>query len=340
MDKVTEFVEITPSHENYLRAVVLFGRNVASYKFALAKSLIDLAGQGYEKVTLEELAVPFSRHLCAHLLDSPKQATSASSRFLNACRKFNEGAISQDELQLTTAKLGFNNVIDAFHVVGSRNISLRFFVDERNTFTGGIRLTNELHELATSRGDQALLEVESRWRLVETAWELGIANSLMEYDPTNGLLVPSSIRRKNLASAKDTLNGYQKGACFYCYRAIGTTTDQKDLAEIDHLFPHVLMRRGLTNDLDQIWNLVLACVDCNRGVAGKFDSTPSKTYVERLAKRNDYLIESNLPIKQTLILQTGKTPSERRAFLQSKLDLALTHHPGIWETASLENPNF
>lgn len=39
---MSEFYEIEPSLENYWRAVILFGRNVASYKFALAKSLYDL----------------------------------------------------------------------------------------------------------------------------------------------------------------------------------------------------------------------------------------------------------------------------------------------------------
>lgn len=38
---MSEFYEIEPSLENYWRAVILFGRNVASYKFALAKSLYD-----------------------------------------------------------------------------------------------------------------------------------------------------------------------------------------------------------------------------------------------------------------------------------------------------------
>lgn len=32
---MSEFYEIEPSLENYWRAVILFGRNVASYKFAL-----------------------------------------------------------------------------------------------------------------------------------------------------------------------------------------------------------------------------------------------------------------------------------------------------------------
>ncbi len=36
---VDRFISVTPTTENYPRGVVLFGRNVASYKFALAKSL-------------------------------------------------------------------------------------------------------------------------------------------------------------------------------------------------------------------------------------------------------------------------------------------------------------
>ncbi len=38
-DKTLEFSASTPTPENYFRSIVLFGRNVASYKFALAKTL-------------------------------------------------------------------------------------------------------------------------------------------------------------------------------------------------------------------------------------------------------------------------------------------------------------
>ena len=37
------FLEVSPSREDYWRSVVLFGLNVASYKFALAKSLLEIA---------------------------------------------------------------------------------------------------------------------------------------------------------------------------------------------------------------------------------------------------------------------------------------------------------
>jgi len=167
--RVSEFIEATPTPQNYLRSIVLFGRNVASYKFALAKSLFDIGGTGVEVVTLEDLATPFSRHLCEHLKEAPRQATSPSTSFLDTCRNFNEGSIDENQLRSATVALGFNNVIDAFHVVGPGEIPMRFFLDERKDSTKGIRLTDELLTLAEKHGQQGLAEVEARWRLVETA---------------------------------------------------------------------------------------------------------------------------------------------------------------------------
>lgn len=54
-----EFLERQRTPENYWRAVILFGQNVASCKFALAKSLIDLSERGQDLIKLEDLAEPF-----------------------------------------------------------------------------------------------------------------------------------------------------------------------------------------------------------------------------------------------------------------------------------------
>ena len=74
MDKsgIEEFKEQYPSLESYWRSIILFGRNVASYKFALAESLLDIVPTGQTVITLEELADPFSKHLCRHIAKSPK----------------------------------------------------------------------------------------------------------------------------------------------------------------------------------------------------------------------------------------------------------------------------
>src|SRR5262249_37215377 len=140
------------------RSVVLRGANVASYKFALAKSVLTLAESGATLASLEMLAVPFSHEICTHLKEVDTQATSAGSRFLDACRHFNAGRITHAELVETTVLLGFNNVIDAFHVVDRADVSTRFFHDERQKSLRGIRFTDELVQLASESDSKSPLE--------------------------------------------------------------------------------------------------------------------------------------------------------------------------------------
>jgi hypothetical protein len=129
---MTDFLAKSPTLDSNWRAVVLFGRNVTSYKFALAKTLLEIADRADDRVALEDLAAPFARHLCEHLGRVDKQATSRSSQFLEACRPFNKGELPEEKLVQTTVRLGFNNVIDAFHVVSAGPVPVRFFVNERN----------------------------------------------------------------------------------------------------------------------------------------------------------------------------------------------------------------
>ena len=72
---------------------------------------------------LDDLAVPFAGAVCRHLALAGTQARSSSSRFLEACRKHNRGETTIDELRAQTVRHGFENVFDAFHVVGSGKIA-------------------------------------------------------------------------------------------------------------------------------------------------------------------------------------------------------------------------
>jgi hypothetical protein len=81
------FLAAHPSLEDCRRAIVLSGRNVASYKFSLAKALLELKTPSGRLIKLDELAEPFSRHICDHLRSTEKQGTFSSSKFLEACRK-------------------------------------------------------------------------------------------------------------------------------------------------------------------------------------------------------------------------------------------------------------
>jgi hypothetical protein len=55
--EVQRFIDSTPTLENYWRAIILFGRNLASYKFALAKSLLEMKHARNDLIPVEELEV-------------------------------------------------------------------------------------------------------------------------------------------------------------------------------------------------------------------------------------------------------------------------------------------
>lgn len=317
---VARFTQEVPSVESNWRAIVLFGQNVASYKFALAEALLEL-GRGPEAVSLDELAVPFATQVASHLKANDKQGTFQRSKFLDACRGYNRGEVSADALREQTVQLGFNNVIDAFHVVDQSEVATRFFTDERRT-GGGIRLTEPLHILATEARAELHGEVEARWRLVETAWGLNLPRQLLtvEFEPTNdSLVVPR--RRTNITGARAALNGYQKGHCFYCFDAIHIASGAERLCQVDHLFPWSLGTVVGGAPVDGVWNLVLACARCN-GWHEKSDRPPAATYVERLHRRNEFLIASHHPLRPTLLDQTGDTVGERVRTLQRALSEA------------------
>jgi hypothetical protein len=324
---MTTFTEVQPSLENYWRAIILFGRNVASYKFGLAKSLLEVAQGSQTFLPLSRLALPFARHIAAHLKNADKQATSRSSQFLDVCRRFNKGEVTEERLAEATARLGFNNVIDAFHVVGNGEIGVRFFTDERGGPKKGVRLTDDFMRLTEQYQHRNLpYEVEARWRLVETAWQLNLPRNtlVVAYDSGAKLLIAEDrlLRRTSIAPCRDALNGYQKGKCFYCFGDVSLVEGAADLADVDHFFPHRLKGFRVADPVDGVWNLVLACQACNRGVEGKSGLLPQVRYLDRLHRRNEYLIDSHHPLRETLRLQTGLSEQSRHAFLQRAHDRA------------------
>jgi len=332
---MTSFVESNPELESYWRVIILLGRNSASYKFALAQTLLGL-DKNRSTFSLDELAEPYAKKICRHLELADRQGTSTSSKFLSVCRDFNNGNASQDELIKGTVSLGFANVIDAFHIVNQEETQERFFIDDRKN-SNGIILTDELFKIREQAQFGNLLpEVEARWRLVETAWDLGISPNLLQvtFDETSlGLYVPvDTSRRVDITSSRDALNGYQKGKCFYCGKDISIEISSQNLADIDHFFPHILKEFDEFSvvNIDGVWNLVLSCVSCNRGPDGKFARVPEVVYLERLYRRNEYLISSHHPLRETLINQTGKSAALRRQFLQLMDRMAINHLIHRW----------
>jgi hypothetical protein len=96
-----------PSLESQWSALILFGKNSATYKFAFAKSLLELVNKETTKISLTELSQPFSKNIIEHLKENDKQGNSKSSSFLNVCRSHIKGEISDAELWSKTEKLDY-----------------------------------------------------------------------------------------------------------------------------------------------------------------------------------------------------------------------------------------
>lgn len=345
MIDINKFQETKPNNENYWRSIVLFGRNVASYKFALAKSLLELMPHGKSILTLEDLAEPFSRNICEHIEKEPKQITSNSSRFLETCKGYNDGTIDKNELLETTIRLGFNNVIDAFHIVNNEELPQRFYQKDYSAASRKIILTDSFYQLGeTLHHEDLILEAEARWRLVESAWRLGLSRNLIHvhYDHEYQELYTMDVdrRRTDVTSAKDALNGYQKGKCFYCFDDITLDRGHPHSCDVDHFFPHILGTYQKQTNYDGIWNLVLACSKCNRGNEGKFSKIPKLKYLERLHRRNEFLISSHHPLRDTLMRQSGAREEDRRRFLQYHFDEGTSHLIFQWETPLVGEESF
>lgn len=324
---LSHFLSVQPTVANRWRAIILFGRNSASYKFALAHALLELGVRDNDLITLEELAVPYAKHICRHLSQARRQGTNLSSTFLDVCKQHLADGLDDQALWDNAVRLGFANVIDAFHNLGGLEDHTRFFVDERRT-NKGIRVTEQFQQLASSVSSTDLQqEVEARWRLVETAWELGLSVPLIEHEANEARLVARTDKgRIDVTSCRDALNGYQKGHCFYCSKSISVVSLDADLAHVDHFIPFKLSAM-LNINLNGVWNLVLACQECN---LMKSDLVPVGQFAERLYQRNEFLIVSHHPLKETLMAQTGTSSRARATFIGTWYAEAVRSRIATW----------
>ena len=107
-------------------------------------------------------------------------------------------------------------------------------------------------------------------------------------------------RRTAITGARGALNGYQKGACFYCYSPVSTGESSAGQAQVDHVFAWSIGPEVGGGPVDGVWNLVLACARCN----GWHE------------KSDEFLIASQHPLRPTLIAQTGSSVGDRAQTLR------------------------
>jgi len=130
------------------------------------------------------------------------------------------------------------------------------------------------------------------------------------------------MRRVNVSSVRDSLNGYQKGKCFYSMLDISINPLTGSMCHVDHFLPHAnkLEHERHGANINGVWNLVLLDSKIHEDKGTKI---PEVRFLERLYKRNEYYIESKHPLAETIINQTGSTSTDRQRFLELQYNVAL-----------------
>lgn len=338
------------------RTIILYGANTASYKFALGQALLELPIEKRSFVRLDELAVPFYKHMVQHVLSGKKQTSANSSKYLYACQLFSEGKLTEDEIIALTVSTGFQYVIDAFPKLKKEyGQGAQFYTKSVIDNVKGITIDDSLYRLRElAQASNLSEEVEGRWNLVESSWDAKGDKLIIEYDDTEKLFCGRRIQSNNsylnshirapVTHARKPLSGYQTGKCFYCFDDISIVPNQANTAAVDHFFPISLQYKAGTDinlNLNGIWNLVLTCKDCNGEDAwSKWAHTPDYSLLPALMRRNDYYISSKHPLGETIQLETGNTASQRKNYIKEVFKVAKQATPYEWKPRLIKGVPF
>jgi hypothetical protein len=296
------------SAQDHWKAVTLYGLNTATYKIALAKSLLHFCQRGLTRVSWDDLSAQFFNEYLQRLeSDSPMPQMGQPGRLTEMEKiiaAYKTSAIDQGAAIERVGKNAFQDVIPRFHNVGSRgDLSESMFY--RFDFGTELVLTDDIHSIADVDLVELDVELDARWSLLEGAY------SLMHHDfqlanDLRLIYIKNSTHRKNLTGNIGFLQGYQGNTCFYC----GLPIPDGD-AHVDHILPRQVIEH------DHIWNLVLAHSYCNQR---KSDRIVGKHFIAKLIARNENIMGSNHPWKQEIVRELGNTPMKRYARVKSHYD--------------------
>lgn len=292
---------------DYWKAITLFGLNAATYKPALAKTILKSASEGLTSIDWEDLADRFLKEYEIRLSDSlmPQQNRPGRiSKLEKTISKLKINSISRTDAVSLVATVGFEDVVPRFHTIGrDKKFAENYFYEF--DYGRSLRLKDSILQLASSEFDELISEVDARWSLLEGAFE--IAHSQIDLTLANDIretYLKGGYERKPLTSNIPFLSGYQGNVCFYC---------GEELTDID--VDHVLPRQVINHD--EIWNLVLAHRHCNQL---KSDYLVGPHFIEKLIRRNENIMGSNHPWKAKIRSALGEHPSDRAGSLKLHYD--------------------
>ncbi|KMV30376.1 hypothetical protein AB733_11930 [Photobacterium swingsii] len=299
--EIKAFLDSDSTALNTFRTLTLFGRNSATYKFALCHSLMQQSA--ICELKYEDVQEIFLKELVRHYRKNNHQFAKKENAFTHSIDQYlntEQSEADWQKLNKTAGKYIFNDVFRAFQNVGSGTIDKEYLLFEDVRKDKRIVLTDNLVEILESENLKKLInqENQARWRVIEEAWKAELSPNLLQYNDTDGLFYSvTASERIGLRSAVDTLLPYQNGRCFYCNRKVSkfVMNHSDDFPDVDHFFPFSIMKHLGCDypSVNGVWNLVIACRECNRGSDGKFDAPPQSEFYTKLLERNILFFEEH-----------------------------------------------
>lgn len=291
------------TNEDYLKGIILFGLNTATYKMALAQTLLQAALTGKTELPWHELADLYFNLYLKRLEDNPMPQQGNAHRLTKMERivkEYQSGAISKDGAVDKVGSTAFGDVVPRFQTIGSDKtiVANRFYEPKMGK---KLVLKDSLLELTEPQIQTLQEEVVARWNLLEGAFSIAQENFVLANDLRQIYLENGQFQRKGLTSNIPFLSGYQGNTCFYCSEPLNYDI------HVDHVLPRQVINH------DEIWNLVLAHGDCN---LMKGDKLVGEHFIRKLIARNENIMGSNHPWRHKIQASLGTTKAKRASTLR------------------------
>jgi HNH endonuclease len=271
-----------------LYAIVTKGRNANSYKFALCRTLAQLApttDEARRTISKHELAPWFLKyywplevkyHIRQGIDPEKDPIVMKSIRQLLKAGKIEQGEKLQnferrmpEEHNALIDKItreAFDDVIPRFHIVHNVQRDPKIFEHTGEAGNAGPIIT------LTDGGREFLIQYKKLVDYIAVSGWVRFTERFTSAPRLHDKIDGSDINRGSVSKWQEALSALQNGECFY------DASHEIGFPEVDHVLPWSFVLE------DRTWNLVLACRKCNNE---KRDRLTDLETIDRLCARNE-----------------------------------------------------
>jgi hypothetical protein len=317
----------------YFNSILTKGRKDNTYKFALARFLVEYSYQldehyiennirsnKIEAISFDVIARAFLKYYWHQICKYKIRQNFNTEKLPLIVQIIHEifgtqyipesfDSMPKDKIinaERMIEKKCFQEVIPRFQNIpeGAKVTSKKIFYDYNNQTI----LVNPL-ALKFFKSDYSLLfkAILFEWAKFLEKINLGLPMIISKIENSNGI-------RKSLEKFKVLLLQYFD-RCFYCNNLL--PVEQRELIHVDHFIPWSYIFE------DELWNLVLACRRCN---LKKHSSLPVNTFMDKLIIRNRTCSGSMDLLKKSLLRLSPEDEFEKaiRRYYQNCFDYGFT----------------